>query len=648
MVLDRSSRWIWRAVAGFPAAAVFGIICASTPVANSNAAEVVRSQEIREGLTKGFRVTLPAIRFEFDSDRLTGTATRQLVELVQALGAQSLKSRTFAIQGHTDSTGEDEYNRKLSLRRARAVKRYIVHKMGIAPERLVEVGFGESVPIRTIPADDGRNRRVEIVNLGVVGSAGTSGKRALLIGVNAYRDVGSLLGAPVNDAKEMRAFLVRGLGYRDHEIKMLLDDEATRSNILAGIDDWLVGGTTAGDEAFLFFSGHGFQQPDVTGDEPDGRDETLVPVDTSVNANRELVGMIADDEVAARLDRLSGRRVHVVLDSCHSGTATKSAGDLTYVKWPRLPDGSPARVAETKGIAGVVETKEQESFFSSSNADVTVWTASKADQRALVERDASEGKRGSVFTRLFLRGVSEERADFNTDGTVTVRELRKYLVDGSRSHCERYPADCTLGLTPQLSAASSRLDEAVFIAEDSAQLSPTAQFAKDLLVQRRPQQREPEHVRVEINPGRSVVIGTEIEVVVESDRAGKLVLLDVDAAGRLVQIFPNHLSVRGGVPERIRAGERVSLPGRQSGFRFQAQTPVGRGVLIAVVADKSASLQELASRYKDLAVISRPEAYLVELSEVLGAAGAPPDAGPGTSRTWAVGKVHYEIVSRDH
>ena len=646
MTLEKISRCLWRTVVGVPAAAGVGVFLASMPPTYSNAADVVRSQEIAEGLTKGFRVTLPAIQFEFDSDRLTDTARKQLVELVRALGAGSLKSRSFAIQGHTDSTGSDKYNRNLSLKRSRAVKRHIVRKMGIAPERLVDVGFGESVPIRGIPAEDGRNRRVEIVNLGAMAPPGTSGKRALLIGVDAYRDVGSLLGAPVNDATEMRAFLVRHLGYRDHDIKVLLDDEATRSNILAGIDDWLIGGTNAGGEAFLFFSGHGFQQPDVTGDELDGRDETLVPVDTSVTGNGELVGMITDDEVAVRVDRLAGRRVHIVLDSCHSGTGTKSAGDPRYVKSPRLPDGTPPRVAESKGISRITESRERESFLSSNNSDVTVWTASKADQRALVDRDAPEGDRGSVFTRLFLRGVSEGKADFDADGTVTVRELRKYLVDGSGSYCERHPADCTLGLTPQLSAVSGRLDEAVFVEGGPAHLSSTALFAKDLLVERRPMRRELGQVRLEIRPGSKVAVGDEIEVVVESDRAGNLVLLDVDAAGRLVQIFPNHLSVQSGVPERIRAGERVSLPGRQSGFRFQATTPVGRGVLIAVVSDKSPPLQKLASRHKDLAVISRPEAYLVELSEVLRAAGVQPAAGPGTGNTWTVGKTEYEIVSR--
>ncbi|MEM7089948.1 MAG: OmpA family protein [Pseudomonadota bacterium] len=68
------------------------------------------------------------------------------------------------IGGHTDSDGSDAANRALSERRARAVNNYLVDR-GIASERLITVGYGESQPVVSNDTADGkrRNRRIEFV-----------------------------------------------------------------------------------------------------------------------------------------------------------------------------------------------------------------------------------------------------------------------------------------------------------------------------------------------------------------------------------------------------------------------------------------------------------------------------------------------------
>lgn len=67
------------------------------------------------------------------------------------------------VQGHTDSVGTDEYNMKLGMRRAEAVKRVLVNN-GVRSERLMTTSLGESQPIATNSTSSGRarNRRVEI------------------------------------------------------------------------------------------------------------------------------------------------------------------------------------------------------------------------------------------------------------------------------------------------------------------------------------------------------------------------------------------------------------------------------------------------------------------------------------------------------
>jgi len=599
-----------------------------------------RGIAVREPLAKRNRIALPAIQFEFDSDRLTPSALAQMRELTKALASSALHSFSFSIQGHTDSTGSSAYNRRLSQRRAGAVKRYLVETAGIAAPRLVEVGLGEDYPLAGLQPTDERNRRVEIVNLGaspVAAARPAPGRRALLIGIDAYQAVSPLSG-PANDAGDMAAFLVQRAGFRPDDLRMLLDAEATRDNILAAIEAWLIDGTQPGDDALLYFSGHGFQQPDTDGDESDSLDETLVPVDARVDAGRVVRGMITDDEIAALLDRLADRRTYVVVDACHSGTSTRAVSDgesWRYTKTPRLPGGAPLRIARTRGVAGAVQRAA--SIVQSAHANMVVWTAVRADQKALVDRDAVE-RPGSVFTRRLLSGAKDGKADRNRDGIVTMSELHHYLLSESAIYCERYPDDCRNGLTPQLQVEPGQLQDPAFEPPNRG-LPGSAGLAKDLLVQPAAAPDGGGAVRLNLRPGPTLAIGEALSIVVESDRGGYLTLLDIDAAGRLVQIFPNEPSLRGGVPARITPGGAVTLPGRYAGFEFQATPPAGRGLLVAVVSDGNDRLAALTARHKDLSVTPSPEAYLVEMSEALQA------AAPDTHADWDIATLEYEIVS---
>lgn len=590
----------------------------------------------------GRRVALGAIQFEFDSDRLTPAAREQLGELGKALGSvPPSRPFSFAIQGHTDSAGDAAYNRTLSLRRAGAVKRYLVDEAGVPGRRLVEVGLGESYPMAGLSPADGRNRRVEIVNLGD-DVAPPQARRALLVGIDDYRHVSRLEG-PVNDARAMASFAVRDLGFAPRDVKLLLNEEATRDGILTAIEEWLVEGTRPGDEVFLFFSGHGFQQPDTDGDEEDRLDETLVPVEAFVTAGKVVKGMITDDEIAALLDRLSDRRVRVVIDACHSGTSTRSVGgDWRHVKTPRLPDGSPIRVARTRGVAGDASISHSASFNDSGaqgNPGLTVWTAVRAEQKALVDVEAGE-EPGSVFTRRLLWGARDRKADWDRDGVVTATELHEYVLGESRAYCERHVDVCGQGLTPQLDAAWGQ-NEAPAFGDPPPR---NASLAKDILVRAsnhpEPSESGAESLRLRIDPGPRLALGTALDIVVESDRDGHLVLLDINAGGELVQVFPNERSLASGVSDHIRAGTPVTLPGKKVGFRFRAVPPTGRGLLIALLSEGNAPLQNVVSRHKDLSVVQRPEAYLLEVGEALRVGSS--DGGSGG---WRTATLAYEIVS---
>lgn len=95
----------------------------------------------------------------------------------------------------------------------------------------------------------------------------------------------------------------------------------TRANIINGFK-WLRNGAKSGDSLILHYSGHGGSVKDTDGDEEDGYDETLVPLDYAS------AGQIVDDEVHDVLVRglPSGVRLFAITDCCHSATVL----DLPY------------------------------------------------------------------------------------------------------------------------------------------------------------------------------------------------------------------------------------------------------------------------------------------------------------------------------
>ena len=109
---------------------------------------------------------------------------------------------------------------------------------------------------------------------------------------------------------------------------MLTDDavnprqQPTKQNILDAMH-WLVRGASANDALFFHFSGHGGQTKDTDGDEADGYDEVIYPVDY------EERGHIVDDDMYMILVKPlpAGCRLTAIYDSCHSGSAL----DLPYI-----------------------------------------------------------------------------------------------------------------------------------------------------------------------------------------------------------------------------------------------------------------------------------------------------------------------------
>ncbi|AZA53738.1 OmpA family protein [Chryseobacterium sp. G0201] len=115
-----------------------------------------------ERVGDGIKITMneSIVTFAFDSSNLTSVAQTNLDKLAKVLVDNP--DTNINVYGHTDSKGADDYNMKLSQRRADAVKAYLAGK-GIASSRMFAKGEGESMPVATNDTDEGRakNRRVE-------------------------------------------------------------------------------------------------------------------------------------------------------------------------------------------------------------------------------------------------------------------------------------------------------------------------------------------------------------------------------------------------------------------------------------------------------------------------------------------------------
>lgn len=154
---------------------------------------------------------------------------------------------------------------------------------------------------------------------GMKAAAKASGtKRALMVGINAYQYVSPLSGC-INDLVDTKAQVLDKYGFAEADTTTLKDAQATRVNILASLEK-LVAESKSGDFLYFHYSGHGAQIPDTNGDEKDGKDEILCPVDARA-AGGTISNIIVDDEINTILGKLKpGVGFFMVSDSCNSGT----------------------------------------------------------------------------------------------------------------------------------------------------------------------------------------------------------------------------------------------------------------------------------------------------------------------------------------
>jgi outer membrane protein OmpA-like peptidoglycan-associated protein len=138
---------------------------------NTDLIEEFESQGlVTEETDRGVVVFLPEVFFEFGKFDLTTEAQEKIVVIAGVINNPRALDRNIAVEGHSDSVGNDTYNLKLSTQRAKTVEQALATSE-IANERLSTIGYGEKYPVAPNTNADGsdnpegraKNRRVEII-----------------------------------------------------------------------------------------------------------------------------------------------------------------------------------------------------------------------------------------------------------------------------------------------------------------------------------------------------------------------------------------------------------------------------------------------------------------------------------------------------
>jgi len=255
---------------------------------------------------------------------------------------------------------------------------------------------------------------------------------AIVVGIEQYRTKLPKADFAAHDAKVMGDYLSKTMGFSEENIAVLLNEQATRTDLEKYIEHWLPNRVEKDSTVFVYYSGHGAPNP-KTGD------AYLVPYDGDpafVDATGYPLKRLYE-----QLGKLPAREVVVLLDSCFSG-----AGGRSVI---------------AKGMRPMVLSVENPVLAS---GKTVVLAASKGDQVSSTYEQKGHG----LLTYFFLKGLRGE-ADANKDGSVDLAEVYEYLKPQVERIARR---EFNNDQTPQLLGSPGLLTKGVRLVEQAGQPKP--------------------------------------------------------------------------------------------------------------------------------------------------------------------------------
>jgi len=416
---------------------------------------------------------------------------------------------------------------------------------------------------------------------------------ALLTAISDYPELAGArspdLISSINDATAMKDWLVKERGFDERQIVRLYNSDATTRKITGALDT-LARKVRPGDVVVIYFSGHGTQLPDESGDEADSLDEAFVTYDMVQDmaaGRRAPERWLTDDVLGRSITRLRTNRVLVVFDCCHSGTATKGF-DQFY------------SAGKGEEVAPELRSKWLPFGFE--------WREKKAAAEAAGSRDARNGRHVyvgacqdneqaitvgmmSVLTRHFL-DVARERASEPLD--LFMEELRPKVASYVDGLLKKGLAD-----TPQTPVLDGETSWSLV-----ELLAPNALPASKGWAIEEPSipavpKAKPDAVKVIVTTDKAVYrVGDRAKVTVTSDQTGYLRLYYVEAFGVTKILIPNE---RVESP-RLEARKALELPREKDSFAFEMSPPFGQETIKAVVSTTPFDIDEKPAQMATLSL----------------------------------------------
>ena len=216
---------------------------------------------------------------------------------------------------------------------------------------------------------------------------------ALIIAIAEYEGVNALPSIVTKDACDVASLLTAEnyCGYEESKVKILLNSEATLSNIRNEIIK-IAQKATFDDSVFIYFSGHGYNKSDAT-----NPDCSLVPVDF----DKPDGGMLSATELSDLLSNINSERLLFIIDACHSaGVATIK--NFTANGTLGFSDKSLEKLSQGRGKVLIASSRDSETSI------------------------ILPGDKNSLFTKHFLSALKGEAGSSDED-VVRVFDIFSYL-----------------------------------------------------------------------------------------------------------------------------------------------------------------------------------------------------------------------------
>ena len=449
------------------------------------------------------------------------------------------------------------------------------------------------------------------VFLGACGLQVGAEDRALLVGVGEYGSdrVSDLQGIDLD--LDMMRDVARWLGYSSDQIKILGDEQATLDSFRQQFREWLHAKEADG-RILVYFSGHGSHVADDDGDEDDdGQDEVLVLHDSGF-ANGRLQNVLRDDEFGELLGAIPSRDVLVLIDACHSGSATKSfraigegAGQAKY-----LPNPAAAFDA---GAAKDIRARS----FAPTERGTHVLLSAAADNEL-----AQATNKGSAFTL----GVREAVAAAGNRRSLTLEDLKQEVATYIAEVVS--PGDLH---TPQLSGRDELVRRNLFFGTAGGR-GPIRDQLERLIDGLTP---------MTVTATESTYrLGQHIQLTVDIPTDGYLNIVNVGATDAAVVLYPNKYHRNN----QVSAG-RLTLPTEEMDFDLTAVEPRGESITVAFLSQKPINVYEdtVKGRDRDGRVVATLAALSAKGGASLRSIAVEGNDSSGSGRSYG-GKVVVKVV----